>query len=503
MSVYTKVSDFISPVPMQTSLRTISEAQSSQYSLMNELIGIEDLEEKMKRLKIALERDSVKFINEWDLESIINVNLIMEVVKKVDRFKSLKLRLVNRFLNPELFGILAEKYVGELSIVFTKNEFQREFAFNNITQFMMNSKTLTKLSLENFTLTTIFESTNLRELTVGPRAKRESIHTIDFDKFPNLLKLSVMGEINIILPKNKHPLRKLLLNYSEINSLSGDPQNLPNLEMFKAKFDYRNEKAKYYNQLVDMVLENDGELDLTDVDYSWNYFKPGDKLKKLTISFGNFSRCASVEFVFPSCENIDLKDVDYGISLGNLPKNLKTLTLRNILHFKDDLPSLESLTIYSRGDDNFNMNKIKCPMTIHYPDGYENRPCMFGKITHPVKIIADAVRVTTDEENLKFIDAGKKLASRRFIDNNYYFSSKKGTECLHTFYGESLRITRQDIDNGWTFHPDLTELELDLCTITDFFPLSQFKTIKLINSNSETIEKVKKYSGPIKFLFGR
>jgi len=379
MSLYSKISEYVSPAPMHLVSGNLNESEKVQNTLRDNLKSpylSED--EKTKRLAIALERENVYLLNDWDLRYIKDFSLVKKVVNKVPYFKYLSINFTNLIIEPgdymHIFDILADKNIESLYVEgHVTGSNSREFN-TSIMSFLNLSDTIHVLRIENlhvYNEDTYIElkSKTLHSLSIQghciPVSESKPIPILfDLNKLPFLRELFVYfgggGKItNIVLPKKVHPLLELNLPQSPLSFVKGEKdvlapddsedtvdigervtepkynslvQNLPYLYNLSAQLhnmrylptNVLDDKNDQIYALIENVLNNEGILSLF-VHDQWTYFRKNDKLKKLTIQYPHGLRYDALYQPFATLNVEHLVLYSYMGSFTNFPINLKSL----------------------------------------------------------------------------------------------------------------------------------------------------------------------------------
>jgi hypothetical protein len=517
MSIYTKVANFVAPVPMYMASRSLNEAQSAQYALTRKF---NSNEEKIEQLKLAIKRDSVKFLNEWDLDYSMGFDLLVEIIKKVIYFKKLTF-MTREKIDPKIFALMSLKRIDELFFMDHSPSNDEELLI-----FINNLKYLSTLHLSDTSVS--ITSNSLVNLIVkhGPSE-------LNLNDLPRLktFKSGSYGWIKITLPEFQHPLEILSAPQASIEFTNKNYKNyfshISFLEELKISVD-RNGHADF---LIDAVLNNEGVLDINTPPH-WDYFKEGDKLKYLSIIVDHRNIPAYRKFTpnFPKCEEIRIWPL-LGYSLEKLPKNIKDLSLffgetnyGPMIGSIKDLPLLEDLYISTRWegenpimkefldlpeslkririnlegyhgfdggwevvDFDIDSEKIPCPIKFVFETEAEMRVFITGKLSYKCNIeYAEICAVYMEKEhernNLNFIEIDQNVLIARYEfgdqvcfvydhDLNSEFFMKKGI----------LHLIEQMIDDTFSFYKPLPLKIID-SKIKNFSALSIFPRFEISNS---------------------
>jgi hypothetical protein len=523
MSVYTKVSDFISPIAFQTSLRTLNNAQSIQYSLINELSNPNlSPHEKMKRLSLALLRDAVLFLNVWDLRDIIDESLIRQIIQNVPYFRKLS---ISTFKTRKFVDEICKKHIEDLTIYTSSNQRINDAAVACI---IAGSRNLLRLKLSLLNLNSSLSSRTLVELDVCCPGMENSF---DLSNFPSLKVFKIefflvrQSVFNITLPKFHHPIEVLKLMGGIVKPVDPEFHNYFSfLECLRLISLSVIDNSQFVNFLIDIVLDNEGEISL-DVPSQWNYFKDGDRLKKFSLFSRPGQQKVTYAPTFPECEIMELSLTDE-FSLEKLPKNLKELTLnlsgceriqipkipKNLTELKilkiinppslsgfflniEIPPKIEKMILEtSKNTDAFfclNTGLISCPVEINFLGTDGCNMSVVKKLSHPIKIngLIKSLEFPSHLERhfFEMVDCGTK---QKIAERTNHFSRM---DCKRIFYTTiDNSVSFEAINDEWIFFVD--EIIFKRCKILSFASFSNIKNLRFeeCEFDQDTIGEIEK-----------
>jgi hypothetical protein len=452
--------------------------------------------EREKRIKIALERGSIVFLNEWNLINIYDMKLTSRVLEKVDFFKILS---INFALWDEIPDILFKKYIENLTVVCSQFFYFNTRFLREIHKFYaLRSLTLRHIRLDK---NVSFSSTTLEEINFLECDDETNFPEFHLDLLPRLKRLKIddktrnnINTLNFYLPEKTHPLEELLIPNFAINFINNKPysyflDSIPSLKKLHIKYHgvapnrYPTEddisKFGQINFLIDIVLNNEGEIYLK-VPPLWNYFKPTDKLKQLIIMAPNENRNVKHIPIFPECEEIMIPFYPQ-YSLEKLPKSVKRiaiipsvwvykeenkLLLNSVIGDLASLPNLtelslstyeqlgpiffgikflklSSFTFMGRPESkrrlvflNFDGDDVPCPSSLDFPKD-EILLSISGKLNHPLKITGEiaaiAMHMEHKEHNMQLIEGN-------FGKKLLSYNTRKGRADIDLFWRNNTPV---------------------------------------------------------------
>lgn len=357
MSVYQYLHDFITysdeqPKPegvplffypvLQTCTKKFFESQITKKLLSKNINKYKfTLKERCKHLNLTLESDTFRFITKFDLEKIKDEFLVSKVIDKAEFILELGIDLdfFKTFNNdPGNFSKFIKKNIITLNIRgYSKTPVDAyEIYLNHLMRVLNKTNTIEKLSVDGCYL----KHRNSLILEKNKSVKRLSINSlrfltnndflfIDIGKFTNLIELYVYtprDQVSIVLPTENHYLQSLTVPISRTNIVDNNNDIDTN---FFTKFSYLsclrhfsgirhgnisdgniNNVSEFF---INNVIDNEGYLKISTSNDKWDYFKKGDKLKKLEMIFidrNNFQpkRLEEKTITFPECEHMLLQE---------------------------------------------------------------------------------------------------------------------------------------------------------------------------------------------------